>query len=89
MLLYLNIKPNQRYNRLERTGDSWQARLAAPAVDGKANEALVAFLSDCLDIPKSKIILKKGHTSRFKVVEVDGSAEVILTKLEQAAAGGS
>lgn len=86
MLLHLSVKPNQRSNRLERSGASWQVRLAAPAVDGKANEALVAYLSDCLDIPKSKITLKKGHTSRFKVLEVVGDPELILAKLEQAAA---
>ena len=39
---------------------------------GKANEALTEFLSSHLKIPKSKITLKKGHTSRLKQIEIEG-----------------
>ena len=54
-------------------GDALKIRLAAPPVDGKANEALVRFLADVLDLPKSAVILKSGQTSRRKVLEVTGS----------------
>ena len=81
MLLYLTVKPNQRFNKVEKVGDGYQVRLKAPAVDGKANEALIKFLSDLLDIPKSKIVLKKGHTSRIKCLDIDEKEEVVLEKL--------
>ena len=71
MLLYLKIKPNQRFDRVEGTKDQWLIRIKAPAVDGKANEYLVNFLSVILDLPKSKINLKKGQTNRFKCLEID------------------
>lgn len=53
-------------------GDAIKIRLHAPPVDGKANEALIAFLSGKLDIPKSNITLKSGLNQRRKIVEING-----------------
>lgn len=53
-------------------GDALRIRLAAPPVDGAANEALVAFLADALGIPRSAVRIVSGATSRGKIVEVDG-----------------
>jgi hypothetical protein len=50
-------------------------KLAAAPVDGAANEALVALLSDVLHIPKRSIRIKSGERSRTKVVEIDGVSE--------------
>jgi uncharacterized protein YggU (UPF0235/DUF167 family) len=50
-------------------------QLAAPPVDGAANEALVALLADVLGVPKRDISLVAGATARAKVVEVRGLAE--------------
>lgn len=77
MLLYLKIKPNQRYNRIEKVGGEWIVKIKAPAVDGKANEQLAEFLSEILKIPKSKIQLKKGVTSRIKCLEIDADEKYI------------
>lgn len=46
--------------------------LAAPPVEGKANEALIEFLSDELDIPKSRISILSGEKGRNKVVLIQG-----------------
>lgn len=43
-----------------------KVRIAAPAVDGKANAALTAYLAQVLGLPRSKVILEKGGTSRLK-----------------------
>jgi uncharacterized protein len=83
MILYLKVKPNQRFDRVEWVSDSWQIRLKAPAVDGKANEHLIEFLGKVLDLPKSKIMLKKGHTAKVKCVEIDAEENVVLTKLKK------
>ncbi|MGZ3742246.1 MAG: DUF167 domain-containing protein [Pseudobdellovibrionaceae bacterium] len=57
-------------------------KITAPPVDGKANAALVEFLSDVLDIPKHQIEILKGETGRNKSVEVLGlSLEEIQQKL--------
>jgi uncharacterized protein (TIGR00251 family) len=81
MLLYLKIKPNQRFDAVEGSAEQWVLRLKAPAVDGKANEHLVNYLSDILGLPKSKIQLKKGQTSRIKCLDIDASAEIVHQRL--------
>lgn len=45
-----------------------KVKLAAPPVDGAANEALIDLISEEWDIPKSKIQLKSGHTGRLKTI---------------------
>lgn len=49
-----------------------KVKLAAPPVEGKANRAMVEFLSDILNIPKSNIVIDKGLTSRKKTVIIRG-----------------
>lgn len=82
MVIYLKVKPNQRFNKVEKVETGWQIRLKSPAVDGKANENLIEFLSELLKVSKSKIILKKGQTSRLKCLEIEGDESLILAKLE-------
>ena len=87
MLIYLKIKPNQRFDKVEKVGNEWQIRLKAPAVDGKANEHLIEYLSEILNLPKSKINLKKGQTSRIKCLEITADEKTVLASLEKAANG--
>jgi len=47
-------------------------RLTAPPVDGAANEALVRFLAEQLDVPRSAVRLDAGATGRSKLVTVEG-----------------
>ena len=49
-----------------RAGRVLRVKIAAPPVDGKANAALRDFLAKHLGIPKSKVVLEKGDTSRIK-----------------------
>jgi len=49
-------------------GEALKVRLAAPPVEGKANEALVAFLSKALGVRKQEIELLSGTRSRHKRV---------------------
>jgi uncharacterized protein (TIGR00251 family) len=46
--------------------------LAAPPVDGAANEELVATLAKALGVPKSRVSLVRGESGRTKLVEVRG-----------------
>jgi uncharacterized protein YggU (UPF0235/DUF167 family) len=51
-----------------------RVRVAASPVDGKANEELRDFLARSLGLPKSKVLLEKGGSSRFKSYEIpDGT----------------
>ncbi len=72
--LTLHIQPGAKKTEFAGLhGDALKIRLAAPPVDGKANEALLRFIADELDLPKSAVTLKSGQTSRRKVLEVMGS----------------
>ncbi len=53
-------------------------RVAAPAVEGRANESLCRFVARRLGVPKSAITIVRGHHSRDKVIEVDGVDESTL-----------
>jgi len=53
-------------------GDALKIRLHAPPVEGKANEALISFLSRKLNIPKGNIALKSGANQRRKIISISG-----------------
>lgn len=53
-------------------GTHYKIALQAPAVDGKANEALIAFLSDSLHLPKRAFSIVLGQTNRLKIVQIEG-----------------
>ncbi len=82
MLLYVKVKPNQRFDKIEKVGSEWIIKLKTLAIDGKANEHLIGFLSEVLDLPKSKINLKKGTTSRVKCLEIVSDENYVVTKLQ-------
>lgn len=63
-------------------GDALKIRLNAPPVEGKANDALRAFLADVLGVRRAQIEIVMGQTARRKVVRVRGvSAQEIERKL--------
>jgi uncharacterized protein len=70
--------------RAGRTGmagtreDALLVRLAAAPVDGAANDALVAFLSELFDRPKRDVTVVSGHTSRDKRVAIAGTTEATV-----------
>ena len=53
-------------------GDAIKVRVAAPPVDGAANEALMRFIADELDLPRSAVRVISGDSSRRKRVSIDG-----------------
>ncbi|VAX20861.1 COG1872 [hydrothermal vent metagenome] len=53
-------------------GEALKIRLAAPPVDGAANEALIAFIAKLFKTPKSGISIVGGIKSKRKVVEIEG-----------------
>jgi uncharacterized protein (TIGR00251 family) len=62
-------------------GDTPKIALAAPPVDGKANDALVSFFRAALGIPKASIEIVRGDASRTKVVLVRGVEAVQVAAL--------
>ncbi|MGE5467891.1 MAG: DUF167 domain-containing protein [Ignavibacteria bacterium] len=73
VVLSLHIQPGaKRTETAGLHGEALKIRLAAPPVDGKANDALIAFLAKTLGVPKSSVELLSGQTSRAKRVRVAG-----------------
>ncbi|MCA1938086.1 MAG: DUF167 domain-containing protein [Dechloromonas sp.] len=74
--LTLHIQPGAKKTEVAGLhGEALKIRLAAPPVDGKANDALLRFVAEQLDLPRAAVTLKSGQTSRHKVVEICGSTE--------------
>lgn len=53
-------------------------QLAAPPVDGAANEALIAFLAECFGVPKRAVSLVTGATGRRKRIRIGGVRDEAL-----------
>jgi uncharacterized protein (TIGR00251 family) len=62
-------------------GGRLKIRLAARAVDGAANRALVDFLADALDAPRRDVVIESGETSRQKRISVLGAQRAPETLL--------
>jgi uncharacterized protein (TIGR00251 family) len=56
----------------EKAGEAYKLRLAAPPVDGKANDACVRFFAEQFRVSPSAVRIVQGLTSRMKVIEIDG-----------------
>jgi uncharacterized protein (TIGR00251 family) len=55
-----------------RHGDGWKVSVAAPAQNGKANDALVTLLADALSLRRTDVEVVAGRSSRDKIVAVTG-----------------
>ena len=56
-------------------GDRLKVRIAAPALDGRANDALIEFLAEKLGLPKARVTVARGERSRDKLVAVSGACD--------------
>ena len=75
--LCVHVQPNaKRSEAVGLHGAALKVKIAAPAVDNKANAALIEFLSEVLGVPKFAITIRRGVTSRRKLVDISGGAEL-------------
>mgnify|MGYP000873088909 FL=1 len=72
--LAVRVTPKASRNKILGILDDGTVKisLTAPLVDGQANEALVKFLAEVLDVPKSNIEVVAGATGRDKLVSIVG-----------------
>jgi uncharacterized protein (TIGR00251 family) len=77
----VKVHPRARRSALAgRLGEAWKLDLAAPPVDGKANDECVRFLAELAGVPRARVRIVAGATGRMKVVEIEG---VELAELER------
>jgi hypothetical protein len=82
--LEVRIQPGASKNKIiSYENNILKMKIAAPPIEGKANQKLVDFLSDNLDIAKSNIRIKVGMTGKCKILEInDISSEELKHRLE-------
>jgi uncharacterized protein (TIGR00251 family) len=76
-----SVKVHPRAKRTAITGtagDALKISLTAPPVDGKANKAVIEFLSGIVEIPRSSVTIASGETNRLKVIRVIGVDKATL-----------
>lgn len=72
--LTLHVQPGAKRTQISGLhGEALKIRLAAPPIEGRANEALLRFIADTFGVPMRQVELKQGGQSRHKVVMVTGS----------------
>ena len=78
----VKVHPRARRTAIAgRYGDGWKLDLAAPPVDGKANDECVQFFAELARVPRTRVRIVTGLTSRMKVVEIEGVAQEDLERL--------
>ena len=84
MKIEVKVIPNARKRMLSRDGPLVTVRLTAQPLEGKANEELVKYLSELLNIRKSAIKIVRGEKDRRKIVEIPLDEEELDTLLGEA-----
>jgi hypothetical protein len=75
LTLEVHAQPGARLTEVAGThGDALKIRLAAPAVDGKANAELLRFLAEAFGVPRRNVTLIRGAGGRRKTVRVTSPA---------------
>ncbi len=72
-VLRVHVVPNAKSDSVVgEYGGAIKIKLRAAAVEGKANAALIRFLTEQLKLPRHSIVLERGHRSRDKLIRIDG-----------------
>lgn len=72
LVLVLHVQPGARRTEVVGThGQALKMKLAAPPVDGKANDELLRYLADAFGVPLRNVALLSGATGRSKRVRID------------------
>jgi len=90
VLLQLSVMPNAKRTEVDGLHDgALRVRLAAPPIDGRANDALVAWLAKSLGVPRRDVQVLRGESSRRKQVAVTVSPEVAARWLAEVLAASA
>ena len=82
--LTLHVQPGAKRSEIVGLhGDALKLKLAAPPVEGKANEALLCFIAAQFQVALRDVTLKQGAQSRHKVVLIKHSKIAPETLLPQ------
>ena len=85
VIFSVRVQPRAKKDEIAgEMGGALKVRLRAPAVEDRANEALVEFLAQLLKTPRSAVRILSGERSRTKRIEIYGvTRQQILALLVQ------
>ncbi len=66
----ISVNASAKTNSIEFLEECIKIRIKEKAVDGKANKAITEYLSDLLKIPKRRIEIVSGFTSKLKIIQI-------------------
>ncbi len=90
VLLLVSVMPNAKRTQVDGLHDgALRVRLAAPPIEGRANEALVAWLAKSLDVPRRDVALLRGEASRRKQVAIGVGYDAAARWLADVLAAGA
>jgi uncharacterized protein (TIGR00251 family) len=70
MRIQVKVKPNSRTQEVSKEKDGFVVKVKEPAREGKANLAVIELLAEHFGVPKSRIRVRSGFSSKSKVIEV-------------------
>ena len=72
MKFSVRVKPNSKESRIEELGpNQFLVKVKAPPWENKANQEVIALLSEYLQVPKSRISILSGLKSKQKMVKIE------------------
>ena len=83
VLLTLKISPNASKNEIIKTDDGIKVKITAQPIDGKANKALIEYLSKLWKIPKTSMEIVRGETAKEKTLLFKNGTETKIKELLQ------
>jgi len=80
----VKVHPRAKKNTITgEVGDALKVALTAPPVEGRANEACIAFFAELLNVPRSSVTIAAGESRRNKVIRIAGmTAAQVEAKLK-------
>ena len=86
VLLQVSVMPNAKRTEVDGLHDgALRVRLATPPIEGRANEALIAWLAKSLGVPRRALALAHGAAGRRKTIAIDLAPEAVAQWLDRVA----
>jgi uncharacterized protein len=87
-MLEIHVQPGAKANEIMgEHGGRLKIKISAPPADNEANDALIELIAKAAGVPRSRVKMKHGQTSRMKTLEVeapeDGFMETFLTRIKR------
>ena len=83
VLLRLRISPNASKNQIIKENDMIKLKITAQPIEGKANKAVIEYLSKLFKVPKSSVEIVKGDTSKEKTIFITTSDDSKKEEIKQ------